>query len=634
MKKDPSSTVQSENRRLAAIMFTDIVGFSRQMGTNEARTLHLLETHNQLIQQMVSGHHGKIIKTVGDAFLVDFPSAVNAVQCAQQIQARFRTYNAEKVAAEQIHVRIGIHLGDIVVQPNGDVLGDGVNIASRLQTLAEPDTICISHVVYQEVEKKLPLGAVVSLGQPKLKNIAQRFQIYLLLSEQPQGFRQTVRAQRLKLRQWRRPLQVMTALLMLGLVSVGAIVLKDRYFSSSPGLPLPAKPSVVVLPFVNMSEDPKQEYLGNGITEDLITDLAKLSGLFVISRHSAFTYKGKDVKVQDASRELGVRYVLAGSVQRANDEVRVTVQLIDATTGYHLWSERYERSLKNIFALQDEIVRKIVVHLALRLTDVELEQLERTYPVNIEAYEYQHRGMEHWFRSTKDDNAQARQLCEKAIELDPTYAVAYSCAGWAYLAEWIYQWTQDLQTLDRALALGQKAIALDDSLPLAHELLGATYLWKRQYEQSIAELERSLMFAPSWGSSHAILGMALNATGRAAEAIGVLQKAIRLNPRNPFFTASYLTVLGGAYRLTGQYDEAITTLKKALGLFPKSLGAHLVLAVVYTELGRDAEAQAEVAEVLQIAPKYSLDGLQQRLLNKDPAENERVLAALRKAGLK
>jgi tetratricopeptide (TPR) repeat protein len=312
----------------------------------------------------------------------------------------------------------------------------------------------------------------------------------------------------------------------------------------------------------------------------------------------------------------------------------VTAQLIDAPTGYHLWSERYSRALKDVLALQDEIVRKIVVHLALRLTDTEFDQLERAYSVNIEAYEYQHRGMEHLFRVTKDDVAQARQLCEKAIALEPTYAPAYYCAGWTYWGEWVAQWTQDPQTLERALELGQKAIALDDSLPLAHELVGATYLWKRRYEQSIAELERSLALSPNWGSSYATLGMALNATGRAEEAIGVLKKALRLNPRNPIHTANYLTALGQAYRLTGRYDEAITTLKKALGLFPKHLGAHLNLAVIYDALGREAKAQAEVAEMLQINPKFSLDGLQQRLLFKDPAENERVLTALRKAGLK
>ncbi len=567
MGEESGRSAAAETRRLAAIMFTDIVGFSRQMGSDEARTLHVLETHDQIIQHAVADHAGHVIKTMGDAFLVDFPSVVNAVQCAQRIQSRLREHNAEKETNEQIHVRIGIHLGDIV-QRDGDVFGDGVNVASRLQALAEPDTICISHIVYQEVEKKLPLGTVIPLGRPKLKNIARREPVYALLSAAPQGFRQRLQVRRLQLKQWRRTLQVATVLVLL----IGAGVM-GTYVSrrASQGLPLPDKPSIVVLPFANMSADPKQEYLGDGIAEDITTDLTKLSGLFVISRYSAFTYKGKEVKVQEVSRELGVRYVLEGSVRRANDEVRVTAQLIDATTGYHLWSERYERTVRDIFALQDEIVRKIVVQLALRLTDVELEQLERAYPVNIEAYEYQHRGMEHIFRSTKDDNTQARQLCEKASELDPTYAPAYVCTGWTHAFEWAAQWTQDPQALERALAYGQRAIALDDSMPLAHELLGMTYLLKRQYAQSIAEIERSLALAPSWGSSYAVLGMALNSTGRAAEAIGVLEKAIRLNPRNPIFTANYLAVLGGAYRLTGRHDEAIAALKKALALFPKGL---------------------------------------------------------------
>ncbi len=393
MKKDPSGAVHTENRRLAAIMFTDIVGFSRQMGDDEARTLRLLDIHNKTIQQAVAAYHGVVIKTVGDAFLVDFPSVVHAVQCAQHIEAQFRTHNAAKELNEQIHVRIGIHLGDIV-QRNGDVFGDGVNIASRLQGLAEPDTICISQAVYKEIEKKLPLDTVVSLGRPKLKNIAERFKIYTLLSEPPKGVRQTWQVQRLKLKQWRRPLQVLTALLMLGLVSAGAIVLKDRYFSSSPRLPFPDKPSIVVLPFANMSGDSEQEYFSDGITEDLTSDLSRISSLFVIARNSAFTYKGKAAKVQDISKELGVRYVLEGSVRKTGDQVRITAQLIDGPTGGHIWSERYDRPLKDIFALQDEIRQQIVVALRVKVQQAELERVRRVPTDNLTAYDYVLRGLE------------------------------------------------------------------------------------------------------------------------------------------------------------------------------------------------------------------------------------------------
>src|SRR5712692_7389193 len=304
MPEGPPAEATAETRRLAAIMFTDMVGFSRQMGADEARTLRILAVHNQVIEQAVAAHQGHVIKTAGDGFLIEFPSIVHAVQCAQAMQAHFHAHNAEQAKAEQIHVRIGLHEGDIIVQPNGDVLGDGVNIASRLQTFAEPDTICISQKVYEEVEKKLPLGTVVSLERPKLKNIAQRFPVYALLFEQPRGLRQTLRVQRLKLKQWQRTLQ--GAVLLLMLLGAG-LVGRYFYFSSSSGLPLPDKPSIVVLPFVNISGDPGQEYFSDGITEVLTSDLSKISSLFVIARNSAFTYKGKATNVQAIGKELGVR---------------------------------------------------------------------------------------------------------------------------------------------------------------------------------------------------------------------------------------------------------------------------------------------------------------------------------------
>jgi adenylate cyclase len=394
----------------------------------------------------VSAHHGHVIKTIGDAFLVDFPSVVHAVQCAQQIHAQLRTHNTEKESAEQIHVRIGIHLGDIV-QQDGDVFGDGVNVASRLQTLAEPDTICISQKVYEEVEKKIPLGTVLSLGRPHLKNIAQRFAVYLLLPDQPKGLRQAFQSRRLKLSRSVRPAHRVAV----GLVLFVGVITTTWYLARSPlspqhsvlgtqaapaALPLPDKPSIVVLPFDNMSKDPEQDYFSNGITEVLTSDLSRISSLFVIARNTAFTYKGKATNVQAIGKELGVRYVLEGSVQKAADQVRIVAQLIDTTTGSHIWSERFDRPFKDIFALQDEIVQKIVTTLKLQLTLREQGWIVRKRTDNLEAYDYHLRGFEYFGRTTKDGNARARQMLEKAIALDPQYADAYVLLGSTYLLEW------------------------------------------------------------------------------------------------------------------------------------------------------------------------------------------------------
>ena len=434
--------------------------------------------------------------------------------------------------------------------------------------------------------------------------------------------------QRLKLKQWRRTLQVAVLLLML----LGAGTLgRYFYFPSSPALPLPDKPSIAVLPFVNMSGDPEQEYSSDGITEDLTSDLSKISSLFVIARNSAFTYKGKAAKVQEVSKELGVRYVLEGSVRKADNQVRVTAQLIDATTGYHLWTERYDRPLQDIFALQDEIVQEIVTTLKLQLTLWEQGFLVRKATDNVEAYDYLLRGFEYFLRLTKETNVQARQMFEKAIELDPQYAAAYLGVGWTYWLDWFWQWNQDAHTPERVFTLAQKALALDDSLPMAHRLLSLVYLFQKQHEQGIAEAERAIALDPNSAEGYIALASILNYMGRSEESIGLVEKAMRLNPRYPGF---YSNEVGFAYLLTGRYEEAIAALKKALGRTPNFLPIHANLAVVYSELGREEEAHAEVAEILRIGLNFSLEHVRQGAPFKDPAVTERYLAALRKAGLK
>ena len=579
----------------------------------------------------------------------------------------------------------------------------------------------------------------------------------------------------------RRKLVWVSAVLFLG-VSVTVLYLAlfrnpQSAIRNQEALPLPDKPSIIVLPLVNLSNDPEQEYFSDGLTEVLTGDLSKISSLFVIARNSAFTYKGKAVKVQDVSKEMGVRYVLEGSVQKANQRIRIAVQLIDATTGYHVWSEQYDRSLKDLFVLQDEIVQKIVTTLKLQLTLEEEGIIVRKNTDNLEAYDAYLRGMEYYWRLTKEANAQARQQFEKALTLDPRYAAAYAVLGITYWTEWLLRWSADPQSLERAFTLAQQALTLDDSLPTAHAALCNVYMLKQQYDQAIAEAERAIALNPNFADNYAELSMALTFAGRSEDALRAVEQARRLNPHSPpwylFFSgiayrftgqyakaipvlkevisrnpndvaahnnlaASYwlqwasqqspagqtlepavgimqqalalndswfwvhifsgylslyqqqydqaltemeravalaptvaesyaalaevlscmgrtadalnaaaqaqhqknefaddhIASIGTAYTIAGRYEEARPLLLRSLSRYPNILRIHLTLATVYSELGQDAEARAEVAEVLRLNPQFSLEVHKQRTPIKDPTVLERHIAALRKAGLK
>jgi TolB-like protein/DNA-binding winged helix-turn-helix (wHTH) protein/tetratricopeptide (TPR) repeat protein len=400
--------------------------------------------------------------------------------------------------------------------------------------------------------------------------------------------------------------------------------------TQSPALPLPDKPSIAVLPFTNMSDDPKQEYFSDGITEDLITALSKLPVLFVIARNSTFTYKGKAVNVQQVGRELGVQYVLEGSVRKADNRVRVTAQLADATTGDHLWAERYDGPLQDIFAVQDSIVQRIMTTLNLEFTLVHQGWQFQRHTDNPEAYDDVLRGLV-LLTPTKEGNLKARQMFEKAIELDPKYASAYADLGFSYLLGWISQWSPDPHTLDRAFQLEQQAIALDDSLASAHRVLAETYLYKKQYDEATAEAERVIALDPNSAAGYNALAQIMDFSGKPAEVIGLEQKAIRLDPRNQDY---YLFWEATAYTLMGRCREAIPIIKRALARYPDNLAAHAVLVVDYTELGREDEARAEAAEVLRISPHFSLERWREMSPQKDKTVRNRSYADLRKAGLK
>lgn len=648
-------------RKLAAILSADVQGYSRLMGEDEEATIRTLTASREITDSLIHQHRGRVVNTAGDSVLAEFTSAVDAVQCAVEIQQGLKAKNAELPVERQMAFRIGINVGDVVAQGE-DLYGDGVNVAARLQALADAGGIFIAGTVYDQVRNKLALNYEY-LGEQSVKNIANPVRVYRVVMEP-----EAVVASELALRQAqheRGPAPVtlspskggrqthwmgiarlprIVGLAGIGVLLLAGVIIGVQYVSfrlptpsanipptQPAALPLPDKPSIAVLPFKNMSNDPDQDNFRDGMMEDLITDLSKLPRLVVIAHHSAFLYKGKEVKVQEVSRELGVRYVLEGSVRKAGDHMLITAQLIDGTTGGHVWAERYERPLQDLFVVQEEVRRKILVHLGLKLTPEEHARLERVYTRSLEAHSYYLRGFESGFRGTPTNNLQARQWCEKAIALDPTYTPAYVVLGMNIAVAWASQWNHDPQALEQAFTLAQKALALDSSHPHAHELLAVVYLWRdRLHEQALAENTQALVHGPNWFSAHVIQGTILNFMGRPEETIALADQALRLSPQS----LHYLFPLGNAYRLTRRYEEALAAYKKVLAVMPHHSVAHSGLAAVYSELGREEEAKAEAAEVLRINPQFSLEALQQRLPYKDPAELERHLAALRKAGLK
>lgn len=600
-------------RKLAAIFSTDVVGYSRLMGDDEEATIRTLTAYREVISSLIQSYRGRVVDAPGDNLLAEFASVVEAVRCAVEIQRALKEKNAKLSDHRQMHFRIGINLGDVIVE--GERLyGDGVNIAARLESLAIPGGICISGTAYDQVETKLAL-TYEDLGEQAVKNIAKPVRVFRVVMDAAA----TTLAEQLVLRQAQHertpPLVTLSpstssgqalskgaqpkrkaTLMLAGLFLIAAMIVMVRYWPSpapstqhpaptlqspilnSQSLPLPDKPSLIVLPFVNMSKDPDQEYFSDGLTETLTGDLSRISSLFVIARNSAFTYKGKAVKVQDVGREMGVRYVLEGSVLKADNQVRINVQLIEAATGYHVWSERYDRPLADILRLQDEIVRKIATTLKLQLTLQEQGWIVRKHTENLEAYDAFLRGLEYHSRFTQEATAQARQLYEKAITLDPQYAEAYAWLSQTYWLEWIWRWSANPQTLEHALVLAQQAVTLDDSLPMAHSALSEVYALKQQYDQAIAEGERAIALDPNNADIYANQAEVLDWAGRSEDALRAVEYAMRLNPSYPPW---YLVSLGWAYRSTGRYAESIATLKELISRNPSNLGAHFNLALSY-----------------------------------------------------
>ena len=574
-------------RKLRAILSADVKGYSLLMTDDEIHTIQTLKAYRQIMSDLIMQHSGRVIDSPGDNLLAEFGSAVDALECAVYIQKRLKKENARFVDDKRLQFRIGVNIGD-VIQDGDRIYGSGVNIAARIEGLADPGGICISRNTYDQVKDKLQIGYEY-LGEHEVKNIKEPVRLYkVLLDSDPPA------------------------------------TLIDE------PLELPDKPSIAVLPFVNMSGDPSQEYFSDGITEDLITDLSKVSELFVIARNSAFTFKNKTVKVQDVGKELRVRFILEGSIRKVGNRVRINAQLIDAISGGHLWAERYDRDLVDIFDLQDEVTQKIVAALTLNLTKSEEKQLAHRSTENLKAYDCVLRGMKEYWKYTKEGNSQAQVLFQKAIELDPYYAEAYSWLGLSLLHSWTQAWNKEPQILDRAYQIAKQALTLNDSLSEAHRILGDIYLFQKEHAKAVSEFKEAISLNPNYADALAGLADVFNWAGKPEDAISLIKKAMHLNPHH---NAWYPFTLGVSYIFLQQIEKAVDILQRGLIHNPDFLAIHLALAGLYADMDRIEDANMEVEEVLRLSPDFTLQVLQEMIPLKDPVVKERLINAARKAGL-
>lgn len=616
-------------RKLAAILSVDVTADKQNLVDGETHSARPAIAYQKIIEALVGQHLGRVVATYDDTCLALFPSVIEALQCALVLQATVVMENANLAPRERAQVRMGMHLGDVLVQDR-QAYGQGVTIATGLRELAEPGGICLSAAVYEQVKGRIAIEGE-DLGVRKIRNSPELVQVYLVRvkREAPSA---PFPVRRKSLPSW-LPLWGGTGVVVVVMLSLLLVGQSQSWrFLLFKATPLAATPTIAVLPFLNLSNDPEQDYFSDGMTEDLITDLSQISGLFVISRNSVFSYKGQAVKVQEVGRELGVRYVLEGSVRKSVDEVRITAQLVDASTGYHMWSERYERPLAQLFALEDDVRQKIVTALKVKLTREEQERLQRAPTDNLEAYDYYLRALKHAADTTATSQQPVREALNQALRLDSRYAAAYALLGATYLWEWVNQQNEDPHTLAQAATFAQQAILLNDTLPLAQRLMSGVYLWKdRDHARAVSAGERALALDPNDADSYVELAGTLSYIGRTDEALTLLQKAMRLNPRYP---ARYLFALGHVYHAAWKNDDALLLLQRFVAQNPDALVARVDLACTYSELGQEEEARAQVDEILRLKPDFSLRRWQERSAWADPHELAHHMENLRKLGLR
>jgi adenylate cyclase len=623
-------TEEGFRRKLTAILSADVVGYSRLMEDNEEATIQTLNTYCNSMSTLIQQHRGRVVDMTGDNLMAEFSSVVDAVKCSVETQKEMSERNADLPENRRMSFRIGVNLGDIV-EEDDRIYGDGVNIAARIEGLAEGGGICISGTAYDQLKNKLELGYEY-LGEHSVKNIAAPVRVYKVLME-PEAVGKIIGEKR-KTKRWMA--FAAAVVILIGLAGWYLYLEQSKRIEPASvekmAFQLPDKPSIAVLPFDNLSGDSEQEYFSDGITEQIITSLSKVPYIFVIARNSTFAYKGKSVKIQQIAEELAVRYVLEGSVQRSDDRVRITVQLIDATAGHHLWAENYDRKLTDIFALQDEISMKIMAELQVELTEADWGRFSAIKTTNLRAYVKFLKGKEHNFRRTPADVLEARKLAQEAIALDPEYGGGYVLLAHTHVDEVWFNMTKDrAKSLQTAEQLTQKAIDLSGEDSDSLRLLSNVFLLRNQYEKALIEAQKAVELAPSSAENYFFLGFILRFIDRYDEAILFLKKAIRLNPVTPIF---YLNNLAFAYAFSGQYEKAIPLWNRAIERNPDYLFAYCGLTYAYHMSGNETKAREAVAEVLRIKPNFSVE---QDAGKVNPIKNverkKRWLEDLRKAGL-
>jgi adenylate cyclase len=577
-------------RRLAAVLAADMVGYSRLMEVDETGTLARLKTHRiELIDPAIAKNRGRIIKTTGDGLLVEFSSVADAVLCGAEIQRRMARRNLDVAPARWIQFRIGINLGDLIVEDD-DIFGDGVNVAARLEMLAEPGGICVSGAVRDQVGDRLDQIAFEDLGEQSVKNIVRPLRVFRIrletdASTAPDGAKEAAAA--------------------------GA-----------------KRPSIAVLPLANMSGDPEQEFFADGLTEDIITELSRFHDMLVISRNSTFVYKGKAVKVQDVAREFGVDYVLEGSVRKAGGRIRVTVQLIDAATDLHIWAERYDRELEDIFTIQDEMTRAIVAMLPGRVEAATHDRAKRKQTGNMAAYECVLTAKVLHHRSTRDDNVEAQRLLDRALGLDPNYAHAHAWKACVLGQTWMHDWCSDRDAAMRqVIAEVEIALGLDDNDSDVHRILAALSVMRKDHDKATYHQERALALNPNYDLVVVQQGELLTWLGRPEEGIDWIRKAMRLNPYHP---ERFWSHLGRACYCAEKYPEAAQSFSR---ITRPDHSHHAFLAATFAQMGDPVAAEAHAAEVLKREPKFSVAAYLTTQHYKHDADRKRHEAGLLKAGL-